>query len=301
MTLPRLSATYSCSAHPRFTSAHRALSSSRLVPISPTKYRAPRRHSFAARRQHDAAWRNVDATQIQRDGEGARALSYPVTDDTGLVIRVSAWAHCRLSVPRAAPCVSAPADSSTHELPLNRLSWLRPSPAFLHAIADAPSTRWLLFRGGSPLLAAAGGLARLPTPAVLPLLGQGQHDGDDAATGVRELDAARLRGAPAVFLGLAEPAPPPGAASSSAGAGALPSADLSAKRVDAAAFAQKVQGTPFFALDASDVPAPATDATIGAAGLDGDLSLAFVDVRGALGKLGAFGAGLFAEARSMVD
>ncbi|KAI0759865.1 NUDIX hydrolase domain-like protein [Trametes elegans] len=186
--------------------------------------------------------------------------------------------------------------------PLNRLSWLRTSQPFLNAIVHAPATRWLVFNDGQPLVHTQHGrdpskpsLARLSTDAVRPLLGpepffaQGEHEGAlaPAPAGVPVLEAARLRGAPVVFLGLHE--------TDSAG-GALPSSDFSAK-ADAQAIIANIKGTPFFTLDVSEAAPADIDRVLRAAGP----GLAFSEPRTAMGTFDAFEAALFAEGRSMTD
>jgi NAD+ diphosphatase len=189
--------------------------------------------------------------------------------------------------------------------PLNRLSWLRTSQPFLHAILDLPSTRWLVFNAGQPLLTPRRKLARLRTPHVAPLLGpaphfgQGEHAGDVADAGAAVLEAARLRGPPIVFLGLHE----------GAEAGALPSSDFSGKVLGGAEVARKVSGTPWFALDVSEAEQDAVDAMVRAASEElgegeggGESKLcAFGEPRGAMSHMDMFEAAVSAEARSMLD
>jgi NAD+ diphosphatase len=187
--------------------------------------------------------------------------------------------------------------------PLNRLSWLRTSTTFLNAIADAPSTRYLIFRGGNPLVSTSTQpvLARLPYETVsswlgsTPIFGQGQHDGSSATTdGENEalptLEASRFRGAPLVFLGLQEPA-------GTTGAAALPSSDFSAKSSDASTIASRVEGTPFFALDVTTLEQDAVDSVIQTLGTETE----FGEPRTAMARMDQFEAALFAEARTMVD
>ena len=98
------------------------------------------------------------------------------------------------------------------ENPLNRLSWLRKSHTFINAVVSSPSTRWILFKNGEPLLISDHGtrklaLAYLTTDDVLPLLGsppffgQGECEGQIAGSD-ESLAAARHLGIPIVFLGL---------------------------------------------------------------------------------------------------
>ncbi|OSD07041.1 hypothetical protein PYCCODRAFT_1431221 [Trametes coccinea BRFM310] len=188
--------------------------------------------------------------------------------------------------------------------PLNRLSWLRTSQPFLNAVVHAPSTRWVVFKEGQPLVQTQPNvqkqsLARLTTTDVRPLLGpepffaQGQHEGELAPSDVSGLDAARLRGTPVVFLGLHE--------TEAGSANALPSSDFSAKS-SAETVIANIQGTPYFSLDVSNVaPAEVDEVLKNAPATKEGAELAFSEPRSAMGNLDAFDAALFAEARSMVD
>ncbi|KAH9948628.1 NUDIX hydrolase domain-like protein [Amylocystis lapponica] len=188
--------------------------------------------------------------------------------------------------------------------PLNRLSWLRTSQPFLNAIVSSATTRWIVFRAGQPLLVSESGehkkqLARLSTADVRPLLGtepffaQGQLEGEHAASDVVQLQAARLHGPPIVFLGLHEP--------QTDSANALPSSDFSGKD-DATAAVANIEGTPYFALDVTEVPQEKLDEVLqgSEAGKRG-AGLLFMESRMAMDSLDAFYAGVFAQARSMVD
>ncbi|TCD65345.1 NADH pyrophosphatase [Steccherinum ochraceum] len=195
--------------------------------------------------------------------------------------------------------------------PLNRLSWLRTSQVFLNAVAMSPATKWVLLKDGQPLIATLPqadlgtrgqkSLALLSSAEVKPLLGsepyfsQGQHDGEFSPSDAPTLEAARLRGAPIVFLGLHEPN------SDSEGADALPSSDFSAK-VDAAAVAEKIKGTPYFTVDVSGVEQKDLDEVLQSAeaGKRG-VKVAFADARGAMQTFTYFDAAVTAAARTMVD
>ncbi|THH29272.1 hypothetical protein EUX98_g4926 [Antrodiella citrinella] len=194
--------------------------------------------------------------------------------------------------------------------PLNRLSWLRTSQVFLNSVALSPSARWVLFKDGQPLVASEPSaepdkrgrksLGRLTTAEVRSLLGsdpffaQGQNDGEVAPAGVSVLEADRLRGPPIVFLGLHEP-------NSEGGADALPSSDFSAK-IDAAAVAEKIKGTPYFTLDVSAVEQKHLDEVIHSAeARQHGTKLGFTDARGALYAFTSFDAAVTAEGKSMVD
>ncbi|KII92689.1 hypothetical protein PLICRDRAFT_172748 [Plicaturopsis crispa FD-325 SS-3] len=186
--------------------------------------------------------------------------------------------------------------------PLNRLSWLRPSHSFLNAVIVSPATRWILFNAGQPLLAThpetrKRSLAQLTTDDVRPLLGPapffGQTNDESAVAepNVPVLEASRHRGAPVVFLGLQEP--------QDGTAAALPSSDFA----DPHAAVANLSGTPFFSLDVAGWAEEETvDAVLKAssAAKEGQ-ELAWTEARGAMTGLDAFTAGVFANARSLVD
>ncbi|KIP06523.1 hypothetical protein PHLGIDRAFT_453629 [Phlebiopsis gigantea 11061_1 CR5-6] len=188
--------------------------------------------------------------------------------------------------------------------PLNRLSWLRTSEHFLNAVVGSPATRWIVFKDGQLLFAAEPAekkrsLARLTTTEVRPLLGtepffaQGQSDGELAETGIPVLEAARLRGPGIVFLGLHEP--------KSGASLALPSSDFSAK-TDAAAVAAKIEGTPYFSLDVSDLDGGTVDAVLQSTeAAKSGKSLSFLDARSAMPSMDVFEGAIVAEGRAMVD
>ncbi|KAI0358625.1 hypothetical protein OH77DRAFT_1199791 [Trametes cingulata] len=188
--------------------------------------------------------------------------------------------------------------------PLNRLSWLRTSQPFLNAIVHAPTTRWLVFKEGQPLVqsrpsASNQSLARLTTTDVKPLLGsepffsQGEREGELAPSDVPGLEAARLRGTPIVFLGLHE--------TDTNSADALPSSEFSAK-TNADAVISNIKGTPYFSLDVSDVAQSEVDQVLhNAAASQEGTELVFSEPRAAMGSFDPFEAALFAEARSMID
>ena len=141
-------------------------------------------------------------------------------------------------------------------------------------------------------------LARLTTTDVRTLLGpepyfsQGQEEGTLADSSDPVLEAARIRGAPIVFLGLHQDAD---------AEEALPSSDFSAK-ADAAAVAARIKGTPYFSLDVSDFEDHALDQVFqdSEAGKAGAKS-AFSDARAAIGSYDYFDAALVASARGLVD
>lgn len=173
--------------------------------------------------------------------------------------------------------------------PLNRLSWLRTSATFLNAIAISPSTRWIAFRRGDPLIAGHA-LARLTIDDIRPIIGpepffgQGQNDGESAPEGTEVVETARFRGPPVVFLGLDE---------HQQHAEALPSTEFSGN--DPQVTAQNFNGTPYFTVDVSNVPESQVDDLLR------DRQYSFSEPRVAMQKMSMSEAGLFAVARSMVD
>lgn len=187
--------------------------------------------------------------------------------------------------------------------PLNRLSWLRTSEHFLNAIATSPTTRWILFKAGQPLFVSdpetkTRSVARLTTADVRSLLGtepffaQGKNDGDAAERGVPVLESARLRGPGVVFLGLHEP---------ESASHALPSSDFNAK-ADTEAVISKIQGTPYFSLDVSQLEEVAVNGVLENAEVSrSGKSLVFADARQGMSSMDYFEGGLLAEARAMID
>lgn len=185
--------------------------------------------------------------------------------------------------------------------PLNRLSWLRPSPSFLNAVVDSSATRWILFKGGMPLLATDANtekrtLALLTSNDVKSLLGpgpyfgQGQNPGESTTEETPVLEAARLHGPRVVFLGVEERDP--------ATASALPSSDF--KEPEAAV--ANIDGTPYFSVDVADLEEGTVDEIVQNSERGrSNVKLAFTDPRTAMGALDMFGAAVFASARSMVD
>lgn len=187
--------------------------------------------------------------------------------------------------------------------PLNRLSWLRPSQAFLNAVVASPATRWIVFKTGMPLLAKdpnaeKSTFALLTTNDVKPLLGpepyfgQGQHPGELSTVQeeTRVLEAARLHGPRVVFLGVEERDP--------ATASALPSSDFQEPEVAVA----NIDGTPYFSVDVADLEEDKIDEVVQSSELvKSGVKLAFTEPRAAMGALDAFFAAVFASARSMVD
>ncbi|KAI0032885.1 NUDIX hydrolase domain-like protein [Vararia minispora EC-137] len=177
--------------------------------------------------------------------------------------------------------------------PLNRLSWLRPSPVFLNALATHPQTSFILLRAGAPLTAytsPTNRLVRLPRAAVQLLLGPdplfGQLKDDyEGETKIPILESARFHGAPLVFLGVHE-----------TGSNDFPSS------TDPAELALSINGTPYFTVDASEADEKEVERLLEAAReVNPGAKVSFGEARAAMRGMGAFDAGVFAAARSMVD
>jgi NAD+ diphosphatase len=173
---------------------------------------------------------------------------------------------------------------------------LRTSSVFLNTLLASTSTRWVAFQDGKPLIASRAResrLALLTTAEVelflgpKPYFGQGPSEGAIAAVDLPILEAARFRGAPIVFLGLTEPQ----------------AIDYS-PAVPHEEFAKALVGTstPFFSIDISDVGQSELDRFVQTSAADTDgFNLSFAEARGAIRGMREFDAGVFTEARSMVD
>ncbi|KAL5523499.1 hypothetical protein ACEPAG_7672 [Sanghuangporus baumii] len=214
--------------------------------------------------------------------------------------------------------------------PLNRLSWLRTSTPFLTAVLANQKSRWLLFRGGEPLVRIDGtkkshGLARLSTSTISsllgspPIFGQGKEPGqaaqavDDSGEEDLHVHAARLHGPGIVFLGVHEPEN-----AQDDNSKALPSSEFSAK-ADPHVAASNISGVPYFSLDVSETDKDILDEVLKSASQSYDsdadqasssnsdlngspqVSLDFMEPRTASSGFSAFEAAIFSEARSMVD
>ncbi|KAL1660855.1 NUDIX hydrolase domain-like protein [Schizophyllum commune] len=194
--------------------------------------------------------------------------------------------------------------------PLNRLSWLRPSQIFLDAASTLPSTRWVVFNGGRPLVSAPRdalsriSLAYLSTSDVQPFIGNRPWFGQskDGALITKEeashhTEAARHLGPPIVFLGLEE--------TDAQSGNALPSSDFT----DPATALDKLHGTPYFALDVGDLGLPdaTLQETVNAAEarlsleVEDERKLSWAEPRALMAGMDIFEGGVYAEARSMVD
>ncbi|KAF8482582.1 NUDIX hydrolase domain-like protein [Russula ochroleuca] len=180
--------------------------------------------------------------------------------------------------------------------PLNRLSWLRTSSVFINTLLASTSTRWVAFQDGKPLIASRAKESRLVllTTAEVehflgpkPYFGQGPSEGAIAAVDLPILEASRFRGAPIVFLGLSEPEP---------------QANDHSPAVPLEELARSLIGTPFFSIDISEVSQTELDRLVQtSAAPAGGFNLSFAEPRGAMRSMNEFDAGVFAEARSMVD
>ncbi|KAL5528609.1 NPY1_1 [Sanghuangporus sanghuang] len=214
--------------------------------------------------------------------------------------------------------------------PLNRLSWLRTSSPFLTAVLASQRSRWVLFRGGEPLVRIdatkkSQSLAKLSTSIISPLLGsspifgQGKKPGqaaqavDDSGEEDLHVQAARLHGPKIVFLGVHELEN-----AQDDNSKALPSSEFSAK-TDPRVAASNISGIPYFSLDVSDSDEDALDEVLKGAShsneLDADqapssistssgsphISYEFMEPRTASAGFSAYEAAIFSEARSMVD
>ncbi|KAF7297962.1 hypothetical protein HMN09_01017100 [Mycena chlorophos] len=185
--------------------------------------------------------------------------------------------------------------------PLNRLSWLRSSHAFLNAIVVSPKTRWLVSNAGQQLVSVPSAspstkpaIALLTTEQVKPYLGttpffgQGKVDGQllTAEEATHFTESARHRGVRVVFLGLLDPL---------STENALPTSDFK----DPEQAVAKLEGTPYFAVDVAESGVDA-DAILS---VEKDATLSWAEPRGLLMglQLDKVTLSLFGEARSMVD
>ena len=120
-----------------------------------------------------------------------------------------------------------------------------------------------------------------------PYIGQGLSESEEAVATVDLpiLKAARFRGAPIVFLGVSEP-----------------QVNVYCPTIPPEEFAKTLVGTPFFSIDLNEVDQTGLDRLMqtSAAATDG-FNLSFDEARSSLRGMDEFDAGVFAEARSMVD
>lgn len=131
-----------------------------------------------------------------------------------------------------------------------------------------------------------------------PVFGQGKEPGEevqhlkDGGDPVSTLEASRLHGPAIVFLGLHE-------LDNNQGQSALPSSEFSAK-VDPKLAASNISGSPYFALDVTSSEKQAIESLLDTSKKNG-VTLEFAEARSAISDFSAFEAGVFAEARSMID
>ncbi|KAF8911552.1 NAD+ diphosphatase [Gymnopilus junonius] len=198
--------------------------------------------------------------------------------------------------------------------PLNRLSWLRPSQAFLNAVVRLPSSRWLLFNSGQPLAASNKACLTRPAPVYLttadvkpflgpePYFGQGKEPGEllvekegeeDGHDRHSPTESVRHIGPRVVFLGLHE-------RQSNDSTSALPSSEFK----DPEEAVKKLDGTLYFSVDVSDLNYTTDQLqdvlkeTI--PGKEGQV-LDWVEPRALMSNLDGMTAAIFAEARSLTD
>src|ERR1700722_2017433 len=197
--------------------------------------------------------------------------------------------------------------SSTHNLfsgnPFNRLSWLRPSHTFLNAAITSSATRWILFNSGNSLIISHPQtrkcvLAYLTTTDVAPLLGSEPYFGQGDCEGKLiepdatnpALESARHRGPRIVFLGLLEP--------DASMAMTLLSSDFKGSHAAIA----NINGTLYFAMDVVGLEPEKVEKVLKDSRCveDGE-TLLWRDLRTVIANLDHSLAGMFAQARSMVD
>jgi NAD+ diphosphatase len=195
--------------------------------------------------------------------------------------------------------------------PLNRLSWLRPSHAFLNALVLSPETRWIIFNAGQPLVVTNGSvkqpqLAYLPTSDVLsilgpePFFGQAEEEGKLVPTSAKALGSIRHRGARLVFLGVQEHLAGERASGDRSRASSSSSPDVKMFEDVPEQAVATLNGTPFFCVDVAEVDQAAIDVVFSLAVEKGEV-LSWMDARAVMACLDAVAAGVYAQARSMVD
>lgn len=123
-----------------------------------------------------------------------------------------------------------------------------------------------------------------------PFFGQCEQEGEVCESDIPVLEASRIRGPSIVFLGLKE-------ADTTSGS-ALPSSDFN----DPHAAVENLEGVPYFSMDVVDLDQDKINEAIENAEFENvGSTLIFMEPRSAMSSLDAFTAGIFAEARSMVD
>jgi len=176
---------------------------------------------------------------------------------------------------------------------LNRLSWKRPDSQFINNCLKNNSL-WILFSNGQPLVRAVDGrgssLAYLPLDRVRHLLGcepyfgQCETTGIVAASDVAQLESSRLVKPRIVFLGSSSPEK---------------TAAHEVKDMIERNATDKY--TSYFSLDIAGQASPDDVDLLLQASTSKEETLLFVETRAALTTFSAFDAGLFAQARSIVD
>ncbi|KAG8754219.1 NADH pyrophosphatase, partial [Ceratobasidium sp. 428] len=165
------------------------------------------------------------------------------------------------------------------------------SATFVLTALQSPQTRCIVFKAGEPLVSVQTEsglktLAKLPTDDLRPVLGdepffgQGQNAGDHAPADTKSLESARLKGPNLVFLGVHEHELD----------SSLPSTGFQTPTR-----AEDIHGTPYFALDATDIPLDQLFSCVSAQRLE------FVEPRSATAKWSALDAGIFSLGRTMID
>lgn len=191
---------------------------------------------------------------------------------------------------------------------MNRLSWLRTSHHFLNAVVVLPTTRWLLFESGQPLVISTPDAPSKIAPIFLtthdvqpfigdaPYFGQAQRPGETVSedgTGEHSpTKAARHHHPPIVFLGLHEV--------QANGTTALPSSDFT----DPELAIKKLEGTLYFAMDVADLeftPEHLQEILNGTAPGREGRTFSWSEPRALMSGLDTFTAAVFASARSLTD
>jgi len=158
------------------------------------------------------------------------------------------------------------------------------------AATSSPSTRWVVFKSGEPLVHTSEGkrrsLAYLTTAQLEAILGERTYFGQGRSTEEplspndpvpKVLEGVRLRGPPIIFLGVKE----------EDGAKALPMQDFTS--------ITDISGTPYFALDVSKISSTLWQSLV----LDN--STDFCEPRSASSTFDSFDAPIFSLSRSMLD
>ena len=194
--------------------------------------------------------------------------------------------------------------------PLNRLSWLRNNPTFLHITLTSPKTRWVIFNDGQPLVNTTksletrkdvNNLAYYSTSQVKPLLGplpyfsQGENPGDtlppelittEHSGAGKFLEAARLHGPPIIFLGTLEPNDHIVSETGSVNPDAV----------------EELHGEPYFALDVTSISHDDVQKTFNLKSSGDEITRTiFGEPRDTGLSLKQFDAAIFSTARTMLD